>query len=249
MKNGHFRVNILDYEELGSTNVEMHRLLDEGDLEEGSIIRAEYQTTGKGHASNSWWSERGKNLLFSILMKPDFLAPDRSFHLSRITSLSILDTLEKLDIRAAIKWPNDILAGSGKIAGILIENSITGRIIEHSIIGIGLNVNQETFDPVIPGPSSVFLIKECHFDRERILDDFIAALDKWYLVLKAGKEEMIVRTYHDRLYGRDREALYSDGKDTFRARILRTLPGGELELMTDDGAVRRFGFKEIEHLG
>jgi len=100
------------YRETGSTNEEMNRLLEGEILEEGTIVNAEYQTSGKGHQGNSWSSQKGKNLLFSILLKPEFLSLEKTFHLSRIISLSVIDVLDKQGIKAEIKWPNDILEES-----------------------------------------------------------------------------------------------------------------------------------------
>jgi BirA family biotin operon repressor/biotin-[acetyl-CoA-carboxylase] ligase len=237
------------YGDLGSTNEEMNRFTELEDPDEGFVITSDYQSAGKGHQGNSWSSEKGKNLLFSVLLKPDFLSPEKAFHLSRIVSLAVLDVLDNHNINAKIKWPNDIMAGSSKICGILIENSISGTQILHSIVGIGLNVNQEQFDPDIPAPGSLCLIKGCHFDRETLLEEFRNALEKRYQSLYAGNENSIRDAYHKRLYLQGEPARYSDGSKEFWASILSVLPGGELEVKTESGDIRRFGFKEIEYLG
>lgn len=237
------------YRETGSTNEEMNRLLEGEILEEGTIVNAEYQTSGKGHQGNSWSSQKGKNLLFSILLKPEFLSLEKTFHLSRIISLSVIDVLDKQGIKAEIKWPNDILVGSSKICGILIENAISGNKILHAVIGIGLNVNQDKFDSDIPSPTSLCLEKGCHYDRDLLIEEFRSALESWYQVLLMGNENNILHTYHDRLYLVDKPARYSDGKTDFNASILGVLPGGELEVMTEGGEIRRFGFKEIGYIG
>jgi len=238
-----------EYGELGSTNEELNRLLAAEILKEGFIVSTEFQSAGKGHQGNTWSSEKGKNLLFSILLKPDFLSPEKAFHLSRIISLAIIDVLDKQDIKADIKWPNDIMIGSSKICGILIENGISGAQIIHSVIGIGLNVNQEKFNSEIPSPTSLSLEKGCHFDRELLLEDVLTALESWYQVLLTGNEMIIMDAYLNRLYLLGEEAGYSDGLIEFRARIRTVMPGGELELITENGDIRKFGFKEIEYLG
>jgi BirA family biotin operon repressor/biotin-[acetyl-CoA-carboxylase] ligase len=237
------------YGETGSTNEELNRLLENEILEEGTIVSTEYQTAGKGYQGNSWSSQKGKNLLFSILLKPEFLSPEKTFHLSRIISLSVIDILDKQGLKAEIKWPNDILIGSSKICGILIENAISGNKILHAVVGIGLNVNQDKFDREIPSPTSLCLEKGCHSDRDFLIEDFRSALESWYQVLLTGNENKIMDEYHKRLYLVDRSARYSDGKNDFRASILKVLPGGELEVLTEVGDTRRFGFKEIEYLG
>ncbi len=237
------------YAETGSTNEELNRLVGLEELGEGTIVYTEYQSDGKGHQGNTWSSEKGKNLLFSILLKPEFLLPENSFHLSRIASLSIVEVLDNQGINAKIKWPNDILVGSSKICGILIENAISGHGILHSVIGIGLNVNQDRFDSSIPSPTSLCLEKGCHFDREVLLENFRIALEHWYQVLFTGNEKGIEENYLDRLYLLDQSARYSDGVNEFRASIRTVLPGGELEVLTETGDIRRYGFKEIQYLG
>ena len=237
-----------DYAEIDSTNEEMNRLLGTGPLEEGTVIRAEFQTAGKGHRGNTWTSERGRNLLFSILLKPVSLPVERAFDLSRITSLSLLEVLAKQSLESLIKWPNDILAGSRKICGILIENSITGKRIGHSIIGVGLNVNQDRFDPGIPAPTSMLLEKGCQFDRNSLLEQFRSAMEGWYRELLAGNYGRIQEAYLARLYRVGAPARYSDGNRTFTASILGVLPGGELELQLEGGGIRKYAFKEIEYV-
>ena len=237
-----------EYSEIGSTNEELNRLLGMSDLEEGTVIRADFQSAGKGHQGNRWMGESGKNLLFSILLKPDSLAVDRAFHLSRIASLSLNEVLDKQGIKSSIKWPNDIFVGSRKICGILIENSIIRNRITQSVIGVGLNVNQEEYDTSIPFPTSMYLEKGCHFDMKLLLDDFRLALRSWYEALLAGNEDRIMDIYIDRLYLLDRPSAFSDGKSVFTASIRGVLPGGELEVLLENGEVRRYGFKEIEYL-
>ncbi|MFC2112786.1 biotin--[acetyl-CoA-carboxylase] ligase [Bacteroidota bacterium] len=238
-----------EYSELGSTNEELNRLLDLEDLEEGIVIRAGYQRTGKGYQGNSWLSEPDKNLLFSILLKPGSLHVENVFHISRIVSLSIIEVLDKQEIRAYIKWPNDIFTASGKICGILIENRIISDRISHSVIGVGLNVNQEDFNSSIPFPTSLFLEKECHFDMKTLLEDFRTALGSLYQALLSGNQERIMAEYLERLYLLGQPYRFSDGRSEFIASIKDVLPGGELELLLNDSEIRRYGFKEIEYMG
>ena len=237
-----------EYNELGSTNEELNRLLGLEDLDEGIVIRAGFQRKGKGYQGNSWLSEPGKNLLFSILLKPGSLHVENAFHISRIVSLSIIEMLDKHGVKAYIKWPNDILTGSGKICGILIENSIIGDRISHSVIGVGLNVNQEDFNSSIPFPTSLFLEKGCHFDMKILLEDFRTALGSFYQVLLTGNQEMIMAAYLERLHLLGKPSVFSDGRSEFIASIKGVLPGGELELLLNDSEIRRYGFKEIEYL-
>ena len=226
----------------------MNRIIGMEELEEGIVIRAAYQLSGKGHRGNTWLSEPGKNLLFSILLKPEFLPVDTAFHLSRIVSLALVEVIDKQKLKASIKWPNDILVRSRKICGILIENSIIRNSISHAVIGIGMNVNQEKFDDGIPTPTSLLLEKRCHFDMNLLLEDIRSALERWYQVLLTGNTKQIMDEYLEHLFGLRIPANYSDGETVFRASINNVLPGGELEVLLEGGGIRRFGFREIKFL-
>ena len=240
---------IRDYEEIGSTNEEMNRLIMTEDLAEGCIIRTDYQHAGKGHAGNSWQSERGMNLLFSVLLKPDFLSPESAFHLSRITSLSLHEIIDNQCDGVQIKWPNDLLVGDKKMAGILIENMIISHTISHSIIGIGLNINQTVFDPSIPAPTSLKIEKGCHIDMNSLLTAFRSSLETWYNSLITGNERMIMESYNQRLYRLGVTAYFRSAAGKFTAIIRDVHPSGELVLETGKGDILTFGFKEVEYLG
>ncbi|MFC2116966.1 biotin--[acetyl-CoA-carboxylase] ligase [Bacteroidota bacterium] len=240
--------NSREYGEIDSTNEEMSRLLGKEELEEGTVVRTNYQSRGKGHQENTWVSERGMNLLFSILLKPEFLPAEDAFFLSRIVSLSLVDIIDKQGIRRHIKWPNDILVGTGKICGILIENSILRDRISHSVIGVGLNVNQKKFDAGIPDPTSMLLEKGCQFGMNLLLNGFRSALEGWYQVLQSGHKDQIMDAYLKNLYLLKEPAEFSDQGGVFTASIIGVLPSGELEVLLEGGEIRRYGFKEIEYL-
>lgn len=240
---------VRQYQEIDSTNGEMNRLLMTEDLAEGCIIRTQYQHAGKGHAGNSWQSERGENLLFSMLLKPDFLSPEHAFHLSRIASLSLHEIIDNQCDEVQIKWPNDMLVGDKKMAGILIENMIISHTISHSIIGIGVNVNQTTFDPSIPAPTSLRIEKGCHIDMNSLLKEFRSSMERWYNTLITGNERLVMESYNQRLYRLGVTAYYRSAAGKFTAVIRDVLPSGELVLESGKGDILTFGFKEVEYLG
>ena len=242
-------MDVRDHDEIDSTNEEMNRLIKTEDLAEGTVIRSAYQHAGRGHAGNSWQGERGQNLLFSMLLKPDFLSPGEAFHLSRITSLSLYEIIDKQCDGVKIKWPNDMFVGGRKMAGILIENIMVGRSISHSILGIGLNVNQTFFDPSIPAPTSLKIEKGCHIDINDLLTAFRVSLERWYQALVSGQEELIMESYKRRLYRLGEPAYYRSAMGDFIASIRDVYPSGELVLESGKGDILTFGFKEVIYLG
>ncbi len=240
---------IRNYDEIDSTNEELNRLIMTEDLAEGTIISAAYQHAGKGHAGNKWQSEKGLNLLFSMLLKPDFLPSEKAFHLSRITSLSLYEMIDNQCDGVKIKWPNDLLVWDRKIAGILIENMIISHTIGHSILGVGINVNQTAFDPSVPAPTSLKIEKGCHIDRISLLVEFRSSMERWYNTLVTGHERKIMEAYNQRLYMMGVPAYYRSAAGKFTASIRDVLPSGELVLETWKGDILTFGFKEVEYPG
>ena len=153
-------------------------------------VVAEYQTAGRGCGSNTWESERGKNLTFSVLLHPTEIPADCQFRISEAVSVAICETLERCfrplspadsspnlgEQEISIKWPNDIYVGDRKICGILIENQLRGRLISDSIVGIGLNVNQMEFRSDAPNPVSLAQLTGHEEDREALLQAFLQRL-------------------------------------------------------------------------
>ncbi len=135
----------LFFKTLPSTNTRAVYLLKNQELADGTIVYTHFQSAGRGQMENRWESEDGKNLLFSIITFPVMIIPNDQFLISMTISLGICDFLKRYTGFYSIKWPNDIYVGNDKIAGILIENSIMGEQIEHSIVGIGININPSSF--------------------------------------------------------------------------------------------------------
>ena len=141
-------------------------------------VVADYQTAGKGCGTNSWESERGKNLTFSVMLHPVEIPASGQFRISEAVSVALCTTLEAyIYNKVEIKWPNDIYVGDQKICGILIENRLQGSTIMNSIVGIGLNVNQQIFRSDAPNPVSMYQLVGHEMDRTALLDAFLKALD------------------------------------------------------------------------
>lgn len=130
---------------IDSTNSEALRRM--GELPSGTVLVAYEQTAGRGQRGNTWFSEPGKNLTFSIVLKfpAGFLAAGDAFLLNCLCSVAAVDFLSGFGVVASVKWPNDIFVGGRKICGMLLENGLIGSFVAHSVMGIGMNVFQTEF--------------------------------------------------------------------------------------------------------
>ena len=171
-------MKITRFKTLESTNAYLQNLLNEGVDIVDNIVVTDFQTSGKGQGKNVWQSEDGKNLLFSIALDMSFLKAENQFLLTQMISVAMINVLKKYlpEESLFIKWPNDIYFNSKKIAGILIKNEIKGMMMGTSIIGIGLNVNQTSFDKNLPNPISMKMITGNDFNLETILNDICLEL-------------------------------------------------------------------------
>ncbi|ERM84445.1 hypothetical protein P872_25145 [Rhodonellum psychrophilum GCM71 = DSM 17998] len=213
---------------------------------EGSIIISEKQTKGRGQRGNQWQSEAGKNLTFSIILRPDFLDPTEQFDMNIAVSLAIWEVLNDYANGLKVKWPNDLYHESeGKIGGILIENSIGSRGIDFSVIGIGLNINQKDF--AISGASSLYNLSGLEFDRWEVFKLLIQALEKKYMMLKKGGREFLRASYIQNLYQFGELKSYEDG-EKFLGRITGITQEGKLIIEKENGTKNHYGFKEVTFL-
>lgn len=169
--------DIIWLETVDSTNKEAKRLIST--LDNLSVLSAFEQTAGKGQRTNQWLSESGSNLTFSIVIKTSSfwkdvaLSAHDQFTISKVTAESIVELLGRHGIESWIKLPNDVYVDKLKVCGILIENSILGNTLEYSIIGVGLNVNQIRFDPILPNPVSMRSLTGKSYDLHCLLNEFM----------------------------------------------------------------------------
>lgn len=248
MKSNSIGRKIISLDEVSSSNEYAVQLTKESTIDDGTIVWAQYQSAGKGYAGNSWFSSKGKNLTFSIILKPDFLKPVDQFYISKIVALSVKEFLELYLQNVSIKWPNDIYSNSAKIAGILIENTFIGQKFHYSIAGIGINVNQISFPNNIPNPSSIGKITGQSFELNDCLKLFCEIMDKNYITLKEGNLTLIDYNYINNLFqlGEIKEYLTPSG--AIMAKITEVKKTGEIVLKNLEGNENLYGFKEIQYL-
>ena len=207
------------------------------------VVVADFQTAGKGCGSNSWESERGQNLTFSMLIHPEALEARAQFRITEVVSVALCNTLERYIYKEVdIKWPNDIYVGDQKICGILIENRLQGSVIKDSIIGIGLNVNQQAFLSDAPNPVSMWQLTGQETNREVLLEAFLQAFNE------AWESETISKAYRQRLYRREGYHAFCDKDGRFEAKLRNVLNDGMLVLEDREGQRRNYAFKEIKYI-
>ena len=233
---------VIHIDETDSTNGYFREIPCHSDA--NMVVVAEYQTAGKGCGSNSWESERGKNLTFSVLLHPTEIRAKWQFRISEAVSVALCETLERHSgaQEVTIKWPNDIYVGDRKICGILIENRLKGSTIIDSIVGIGLNVNQRVFLSNAPNPVSIYQLTGEETDREALLETFLRELPKAFEMEPASLAE----AYLSRLYRREGMHRFQDSQGVFEAKVLNVLDDGRLVLLDTEGKARMYAFKEVQ---
>jgi BirA family transcriptional regulator, biotin operon repressor / biotin---[acetyl-CoA-carboxylase] ligase len=197
--------SIITLDRVDSTNNYLHGLLSKNPPAEGFIVRAVEQYAGKGQRGNSWLSQPGVNLTFSLLLSPGFLPLSEQFWLTKALALGVAEFVRGMAPNAsvAIKWPNDVYVNERKIAGILVENILEKSVIKYSIAGIGLNVNQDSFDPSLPNATSLKILSGKNCDLLICLENLCISIEKFYLELRGAEYKRIDALYHKLLYKKD----------------------------------------------
>lgn len=228
-----------------STNTTLDEICNHQKMPELSCIYTDYQSAGRGQRGNSWESENGTNLLFSVVFFPDFLPANKQFRLSQVNALALQETLSQYSDNITVKWPNDIYWKDMKICGTLIENDLTGMNLSRSIAGTGVNLNQQKFVSDAPNPVSLSQITGQTYDIEAILHQILDRTAFYYQQLKDGKGDEIAERYCAALYRREGLHTYRDANGIFRARIVEIQPSGRLILEDESGDLRPYLFKEV----
>ncbi|MCR5313982.1 MAG: biotin--[acetyl-CoA-carboxylase] ligase [Bacteroidaceae bacterium] len=238
-----------------STNNFVRDMLAFGDDLSGmTLVVAENQTAGRGQQGNSWESEPGKNLTFSILCHPDFVKPAEQFLLSQCIALAVQRAVDGVlkdcgvDEEVSVKWPNDIYVGDKKISGTLIECDLMGRNISNCIIGTGINVNQKQFVSDAPNPVSLIQLCGKEIDREKVLGDVVSHFRTLYEMLMESRDEAVRQVYMEHLFWREGKHRFEDVRGEFTAEIAGIEPTGHLILRFENGNTVRYEFKEVKFL-
>ena len=236
------KFNIIKIPTLDSTNEYLLSLKDSDIFSEGLVIITDYQFHGKGQFNNKWLSNKGENLLVSVLLEPN-ININYQYDICKIASLAIVDLLSSMGINSKIKWPNDILVNNNKISGILIHNIIKNNNINYSIIGFGINVNQLHFDNFYINPTSISIELKKQFKINLILDNLLSHLKRNNLV---RNRTLTNKKYEDNLYRKDIVSEYENQGVKFKGTIVGVNDLGLLLVRKNDDKIVEFNLKEIK---
>ena len=237
---------------IGSTNTYLRELKGGDPAYDYEVAVADFQTAGRGQKGNTWESEQGKNLLFSILAHPRNIKVRDQFYLSEAIALAVSDAViavigPEFAGGVSVKWSNDVYWKDFKMAGILIENTLQGDRILDTVAGVGLDVNQEVFLSDAPNPISLKNITGRVFDRDALLTDIV---DRFIGYMERAEQDRadVDRIYRERLYRREGYHPFRDAAGEFEACIEGIRPDGCLMLLTSGGEHRVYEFKQVQFI-
>ena len=240
-----FDKNYIHFNSINSTNEFMLSLKGNSFFKEGLIVTADHQKNGKTLNKGVWNSEKNKNILISILIQPN-ISLNKQFDLTKLISIVVYELILDFNIKSDIKWPNDILVKNRKIAGILIQNIVSNNRITHSILGLGLNVNQTNFKRYNVSPTSMKLELrkdiDCKNVVERLLNILEHKLEK-YRSLKSSK----FLDYKKRLFLLNRPSRYEFNNKRFFG-IIKGVDDNGLLKIEKNGVVEKFDQKQLKFI-
>jgi BirA family biotin operon repressor/biotin-[acetyl-CoA-carboxylase] ligase len=234
--------------EVNSTNTYLAEFLRGNTLPEGAVVRALSQIEGRGQAGTSWESESGKNIISSFVFYPSFVAPKDIFLLNKTYSLGVFEFIQRIaGHETSIKWPNDIYWNNKKVAGMLIENSINSSSVLHSILGLGININQESFSSKISNAISLSMIVGKKLELDELFNELCSCIEAWYLRLKNGEIQKINEAYLLSLYSRGIWKTFKVSNNSFTGCIMGVEQSGKLQVMNESYELKQFDLKEIQY--
>ncbi len=241
-------MNIIKLNATNSTNDYLKDLMRKQFVDNFTIVIANNQEKGRGQRDAEWFSESGKNLTFSILIRDLIMSPTELFSLNIAVALSVFEALNLLTRKnIAVKWPNDIMADNRKIAGILIENAIQQNGEIYSVIGIGLNVNQINFNSA-KKITSLKLIENVDFNLDKVLNLVVENL-KQNISLIRSNEKVLWNKYLENLFKKEIPTTFEDeNQEKFMGIIKGVSSIGQLQVLLEDDSIKNYGVKEIKML-
>ncbi|WP_034057432.1 biotin--[acetyl-CoA-carboxylase] ligase [Lacinutrix jangbogonensis] len=239
-------MRIIKLDATDSTNTFLREISSVETLDDYTVVVARQQNKGRGQMGKEWQSNAGKNLTFSVFKRIKGLTFSNQFYLSIITSLALYKTLECYNIpNLFVKWPNDILSANKKIAGVLIENVVKQNQLEHSVIGIGLNVNQTEFNNLMNATS----LKNCSgktFNLDEVLHKFLIEFKLSFKRLESGVFEALKADYESKLFRKNKPSTFKNAEGSLFSGFIKGISSsGNLVLLLEDEIIEEFTLNEI----
>ena len=242
---------IIHFDHISSTNAEALNLITKSNPNEGTVISSYHQQDGKGQIGSKWHSTPYRNIAFTIILYPTFLRPSQQFILSKVAALSVVQTIKGMasTLSPKIKWPNDVYINDLKIAGILIQNQIQTSSIQSSIIGIGLNVNENNFPLHLPNPTSLTLETGKEFQLNQIVLQLKQNLLNYYNTSRDSLQHPYLDQEYLKLLYRKAElaSFKTPNGSIFQGTITGINDQGQLSIMIE-GKIRCFSNKEVSFI-
>lgn len=236
--------DLIIYNTIDSTNLEARRLLQAGPVSHGTALLANAQTAGKGQFDRSWHTETGDHLAMTLILQPRQVEVSQLPQVSMKISLGIVRVLQETDprIQPKIKWPNDIYVLGKKCGGILIENTISGQMIQHIIAGIGININERKFPSALPNAVSLHLLTGETYDIIGVARRIRVAI----LQLLDHAEENWRMEYDALIFGLGEEYVFEKNGVDVKAVVEGVDDAGRIILRTSDGNRQSYYSHEIK---
>jgi BirA family biotin operon repressor/biotin-[acetyl-CoA-carboxylase] ligase len=243
-------LKIIKLNAIDSTNSFLKELAQNSTLENYTTVVTKTQTNGRGQQESKWVSKPYKNLTFSIFIAFENLKIIEKKYLNFAISLAIFDVLFYKNInKLSIKWPNDILSVNKKICGILVENTFLGDRIKNSVIGIGLNVNQEIFPDFLKNVTSLKLEKHTEFSLDELLNEIQVEIEKKAKLLESKQFNILEENYLNVLYKKNIATMFKNSSDEVFMGIISGISNdGKLQIQLEDDSIKEFGIKEVSFL-
>ncbi len=242
-------MHIIKLNAIDSTNSYLKELSAKQMVANFTVVVAENQTNGRGQRGANWEVEKGKNLTFSVLIKDVLVSAEEVFNLNVLVAVTLFQTFLKLKIpNLVIKWANDILADKKKICGILIENQFKSSAEILSIVGIGINVNQENFIN-LPQATSLKNCTNQEYNKDEVLLLFLNQFENNLNLYKKEGATYFWKLYHENLFKKNTPMAFENAdKVKFMGIIKQVLPNGLLQLELEDDSIQLFDIKQLKML-
>ena len=239
-------MNIIKLNAIDSTNDYLKNLLLKNALNNYTIVTADFQNKGKGQRGSQWKSETSKNLICSIYINNSSVKLSNQFAINMVVCLAIKKSLNKFNIpKLSVKWPNDIMSGSLKLCGILIENIVKNKSIQDIIIGIGVNINQMKFND-LPNATSVKQITGKYYNTDEILSEIVNDIKFYFNFLKQESLVELQKLYESKLYRLNKVSTFKlPDSNLISGYINGVNDDGRLKIILENDVEESYGIKEI----